>query len=219
MQSLALLKNAPLDRPCEWVPGKTVLDIQQALNVRCVYQLRHGGEQLSQRLSSFDGSGSFKDFAWTQWNAAQPGALQGSAKSFVEALIFSRSVEACAVAPLSLRPVLQTVCALYGTQLLVEDVGVLLEAGYFSAAQSAALRSSFVQLCAEVRPHALWLVAGYAPNDAFVPVLAKSDGNVYKHLWEATRHRVQRPAHWQEARTPVTPMSEGDLVAKAMSKL
>ena len=58
MQSLALLKNAPLDRPCAWVPGSgdSALDIQEALNVRCAYQLRLGGEhQQKVRIVRTDG--------------------------------------------------------------------------------------------------------------------------------------------------------------------
>ncbi len=222
MGSLAILKNA-LAAPgaCAWRPGSNTLDIQEALNVRCSYQLRIGGESLAAKLASFDGSSGvpFKDFAWRTWNEAQPGALQGAGKAFMEALIFAKSVEACAAAPESLRGLLEQVCSLYGTQMLTEDNGPLLESGYFSAAQSAALRRQLVDLCAAIRPHALALVDGFAPPDAFVSPLAKSDGKVYKHLWEATKHRTQRVPYWQEARTPIVPMSQGNLVKKIMSKL
>jgi|JI10StandDraft_1071094.scaffolds.fasta_scaffold1472746_1 hypothetical protein len=57
---------------------------------------------------------------WNGWNDAQPGYLQHSAESFMDALVFAVSVKAIGRAPPQARKVLELAVALFGCWCLAK---------------------------------------------------------------------------------------------------
>ncbi len=135
-------------------------------------------------------------------------------------LIFSPScfqgADAIARAPLELQPALQNVRDLFGTQLLVDDIGTLLESGYIGADESRALKKQLVTLCAAVKPDAKALVDAYAPPDSLVhSVLGKSDGRYADHYWNEVKDATQRVPYWAEARKGAVFDTKLDYITRA----
>ena len=208
---------------CKWDGTNIVtFDFAEALEHRTCYLLREGGQILAQKMASFSSSynndkDAFKDHAWKSWNEAQPGALQDAAKAFIECLVYQKAAERVAKSPEELREALSDCLHLFGLQLLLQDIGSLLESGYFAANHSKACRLALVTLCARVKGDALALVDAYAPPDDFVrSTLGKP--NYADNLWNHVQKKTERVPYWKEARTPVEFMSKGDLIGNARTR-
>ena len=185
------------------------------------YLLEQSNAEVMGSMGKFDGKGNFKDFAWNTWNKLQASApLQALAKAFIENFVFQTASEIISHAPASIRHVLEDVQALFGLQLLTEDLATLLESHCVDSEGSKMLKAEFVRLCGEVKKEALGLVDAYAPPDLFVQsALGKSDGRIYTNIWNHLQQDKSmtygRAAYWADLR-PV--QQKDDLIKRVVSK-
>ncbi|XP_072553701.1 peroxisomal acyl-coenzyme A oxidase 3 [Paramormyrops kingsleyae] len=112
---------------------------------------------------------------------------------------FTRDAET----PLSLRPVLQRLAALYGLWSLVNHMGTLYQGGYLSGKQSADfIQNAILKLCAQLKDDAVALVDVMAPPDFILnSPLGRADGELYKNLWSTVLQGngvLERPSWWSE---------------------
>lgn len=97
--------------------------------------------------------------------ACQEHAL-AAARAHVERQILEAFASAAAAAPAELAPSLETLCDLYALATLERERGAYLEAGYFAAEKSKAIRTQVDRLCREVRELALSLVDAFGIPEA-----------------------------------------------------
>lgn len=80
----------------------------------------------------------------------------------------------------SLQNVLLRVISLYGAWSLDKHMSVLYQGGCASGPDPANfVKQGILDLCDKIKPDAIALVDAIAPNDFFISVLGKSDGQVY----------------------------------------
>lgn len=102
MGSLRVLERFQAGARCvDW----SLAGIAAALDQRAGYWLREGETVLRSLVAKESSALDMQDHLFACWNAAQPGALQQAAVSFMEALVMQESVAAAAAAPQSVRPV------------------------------------------------------------------------------------------------------------------
>ncbi|GLC45233.1 hypothetical protein PLESTB_000722200 [Pleodorina starrii] len=106
--------------------------------------------------------------------------------------------------------VLRQLAALFALEQMERSGGVaaLLEDGYMSAAQAAALRRRHRLLLAALRPNAVALVDAFAfPDYLLNSALGRADGDVYRGLLEMARgsplNATQEGPAWPEVLRPV----------------
>ncbi|MFN7943096.1 MAG: acyl-CoA dehydrogenase [Thermoanaerobaculia bacterium] len=89
-----------------------------------------------------------------------------AARAHVERHVLGEFASAVAAAPAELAPSLSLLCDLYALTTLERERGAYLEAGYFAAEKSKAIRSQVDRLCREVRRLALSLVDAFGIPEA-----------------------------------------------------
>ncbi|XP_031273941.1 acyl-coenzyme A oxidase 3, peroxisomal-like isoform X1 [Pistacia vera] len=93
-------------------------------------------------------------------------------RAFSDRLILQTFIEAEAtMTTSSLKDVLGLLRSLYALTRMEEDAAFL-RYGYLSKENDAAVRKEVIQLCSEVRPHALGLVSSFGIPDAFLSPIA-----------------------------------------------
>ncbi|KAH9525616.1 acyl-Coenzyme A oxidase [Bulinus truncatus] len=109
--------------------------------------------------------------------------------------------------PLTIRPVLQRLCALYGLWSIEKHLATLYQGGYVSGGDPPRIiREAILQLCLLLKPDAVSLVDAIAPPDFILSSpIGCSDGQIYKNLYSAMmqgNRTLERANYWQEAITP-----------------
>ncbi|XP_076002583.1 peroxisomal acyl-coenzyme A oxidase 3 [Genypterus blacodes] len=105
--------------------------------------------------------------------------------------------------PLSLRPVLRRLCALYGLWSLSTHMTTLFQGNYISGGKPVEfIQMSILNLCSQLKDDAVSLVDVLAPPDFILnSALGKSDGQLYKNLWSTVmqgQQVLERPSWWKE---------------------
>jgi acyl-CoA oxidase len=137
-----------------------------ALGYREARLLQSAARRLKQRID--DGQDSFLAMTEIQDH------LVALARAHVEGLVMEAFEDAVVRAPTpGLSETLRTLGALYALSRLEADRAWFLEAGYFDAPKSRAVREQVNRLCAEVKDQALFLVEAFGIPDA---VLRAPDG-------------------------------------------
>ncbi|KAJ8262312.1 hypothetical protein GJAV_G00165040 [Gymnothorax javanicus] len=105
--------------------------------------------------------------------------------------------------PISLRPVLQRLCALYGVWALSNHMAVLYQGGYFHGKEPVDfVQNAIVTLCSQLKDDAVSLIDAVAPPDFILnSSLGKADGQLYKNIWSTMMQQskvLERPSWWAE---------------------
>lgn len=105
--------------------------------------------------------------------------------------------------PLSLRPALRRLAALYGLWALSNHMAVLYQGGYFCGKEPVDfVQNAIVGLCSQLKDDAVSLVDAVAPPDFILnSPLGKADGQLYKNLWSTMMQQskvLERPSWWAQ---------------------
>lgn len=131
--------------------------------------------------------------------------LQSLAITYIDGEVLRRFAQ---LAQSASRPANRVCCerlaCLYALWRLEPHVGLLLEAGFFTAGSAplAAIREQTLAICRSLLPDALAIVDSFAPPDFVLnSVLGHSDGRVYERLFDAlSKHEFafERADWWEQ---------------------
>ncbi|XP_075678603.1 peroxisomal acyl-coenzyme A oxidase 3-like [Dermatophagoides pteronyssinus] len=104
--------------------------------------------------------------------------------------------------PDSIRQVLTRMGILYGLWSLDSHSSILYESGYYNGPEAnRSIRQTILQLCELIKPDAISIVDAIAPPDFILnSVLGYSDGDIYKHIYQAMKmntNTFERVKWWQ----------------------
>ena len=188
--------------------------IHTALQWRVFYLLDVSSKELLSKLS--EGS------AWNAWNDTQVFFIQDLCKSYFHFLTFQKFRETInQLQNESLRTVLSRLCSLYALDKIVNDLSFFYEGSFFTSSEiPIKCKSVVMQLCSLLKNESVSLVDSFALPDCALPsILARSGGNVYDDLFDATikaKGSTDRPSYWKECATPVenAPSSTKKFISK-----
>ena len=91
---------------------------------------------------------------------------------------------------------------LYGLWSLDSHSSILYESGYYNGPEAnRSIRQTILQLCELIKPDAISIVDAIAPPDFILnSVLGYSDGDIYKHIYQAMKmntNTFERVKWWQ----------------------
>eukprot|EP00775_Hariotina_reticulata_P005806 gene5807-6046_t len=153
---------------------------------------------------------AFEGSPWNSSTVAQIAAAKAHCEmvllqTFMQTLDEARAQQQLMPATLA---VLGRCCCLFGLGLLEAGAADLLEAGWLTGGQAAALRAQHRQLLVSLRPEAVGLVDAFGWEDyALNSALGRSDGDVYKALLDMATvsplNRTEAGPAWETVLKPV----------------
>jgi acyl-CoA oxidase len=134
------------------------------------YRERHLLETLARRLRRAPGA----DDPFAVFNAAQDHLLAAS-RAHIDMVLLQAFADAIDEHP-EVAPVLDPVCDLFALSTIEAERGWFQEHGHLTATRSKSVIAEVNRLCAELRPHALDLVAAFAiPDEALAaPLISRA---------------------------------------------
>jgi acyl-CoA oxidase len=100
--------------------------------------------------------------------------------------LFNQQIKAFAASSQhsNLLPALRRCGVLYALHCVQERLSVLLELGHLTGQQSQAIRSAFLDACADLRTDAVPLVDAWAfPDFVIKAPIGRYDGDIYSSKW------------------------------------
>jgi len=176
--------------------------------------LRHRSASLAVAASQalVKSGGGKMVFEGPAWNSVTVAQIR-LAKAHCETVLFSTFADTVGqlASGEALQPAtcgaLGRLCILFGLSLLEAGLGDLLEDGYMTGAQAAALRARHRGLLVELRPDAVALVDAFGYEDyALNSALGRYDGDVYTALLDMAKvsplNATQAGPAWEEVLKP-----------------
>ncbi|XP_044466814.1 acyl-coenzyme A oxidase 3, peroxisomal [Mangifera indica] len=160
-----------MNKPCPIIPSQLSSSIlrnnQFQMDVFCLRE-RDLLSRFAVEVSQHQAMGQNKEYAFIlSYQLAED-----LGRAFSDRLILQTFIETEATVPVgSLKDVLGLLRSLYALAIMEEDAAFL-RYGYLSTNNDAAVRKEVIQLCSEVRPHALALVSSFGIPDGFLSPIA-----------------------------------------------
>lgn len=124
-----------------------------------------------------------------------------AAKNHTIGYLFHKFHSGIKSAPSNLKPILEKLCALYGSYNIQENSGNFLQFGYFDSQQIDLIKSNVLKLCHEIRRDVIPLTDAFnLPDFVINSPFGRYDGDVYTHYFDKVvrRNPPQHPPPYFE---------------------